>query len=701
MGFLGLLRRKGLFGITWGLPGAQTWEGAREFNLGLELGGSSEKLSDPYAKHSTVATAVSIFAGDAASVGWEMFPEGNDDDEIESHPILQLLEKPSPGMDGFQLRVGTYLSLKLFGEAFWYYPDVELGSKGGLRATSQPSGTISLLDPRSVSVDLTGRTPVWKLRVRGVSDVNLDETRLTQFRRANPYNPMRGLSEIESVLIEIETDHAAAMYNRAFFRDQKGIPAGMFLPSETMQSSPQEREDFTKRFNADAASSRRRISTAPPGWKWQDIGVSMKDMEFRSLREYDRELILAAIGVPPFMAGVLDKANYANAREQREAYWLGPQTRFLTYVQSVLNSDFLPKLGAAGVRLYPCWEQVKALVENLSQKVDIAQKLFAMGFPKRHINDRLELGMDVEDLEDADVGYLAFNVVPVSQVLDPPQPAALPPTKPAETDGLPPETLAFSEDQEKRRALVWRGIMARTLDLEKRFDQMIRRHLREIEDAVLENVNGIKGWRATQTKATELDLMFDMHDMKLRLSAQAAPLQRSALTRGGESVMSDLSIAQDFDAGNLRVQAKLAELSGKIQRIDSTVEAALRESLREGLHAGENVSQLAARVRSVMDASKARSMTIARTETGFAYNTGRYEGMKQAGVQRQEWLTARDSRVRDSHASPGVDGQVVAIGEPFKMGSGVSLLYPLDPSGPPGEIINCRCVAIPVIAEAS
>jgi len=705
MGFLGFIRRKGLFGITWGVPGAGTYETSRQFDLGLPLG-SQDALDEPYAKHSTVATALSIFVGDAASVGFELYPEGNDDDAIESHPVLTLLDKPAPGMDGFQLRVGTYLSRKLFGEAFWYYPEVELGSRGGLRATSQPMGQILLLDPRAVKLDLTGRMPQWFLQTSG-GRIDLDEMRLTQFKRINPYNPNRGLSEIDSVLIEIETDYASAQYNRAFFRDQKGIPTGLLIPSVEAAGSQQERKDFTDKFNSDAASSKRRIATTPPGWKWQDIGVSMKDMEFKGLREYERELILSALGpVPPFMAGVMDKANYANAREQKEMYWLGPQTRFLTEIQSVLNSDFLPKLGVSGVQLYPCWEQVKALVENLSEKVDIATKLFALGFPKRAINERLELGMQVDDLEDADVGYLPFNVTPVSMVLDPPAPAALPAADPNALDAAPPvKTLAFSEGQEKRRALVWRGIVARTRDLEMKFNQVVRRHLREIEEIVLDNVNGIKGWQATQAKGFErkdavIDLIFDLQAMQLRLQAQASPLQRAAIIRGGESVMSELGTATSFEAANLRVQAKLAELSHKIARIDSTVEAALRDALSDGIAAGESVPQLAERVRQVMDVSKARSMTIARTETGFAFNTGRNEGMKQAGVSRQEWLTARDARVRDSHAAVGVDGQIVGVGEPFTMGSGVTLLYPQDPSGPAEEVINCRCVAIPVVAEA-
>jgi len=45
----------------------------------------------------------------------------------------------------------------------------------------------------------------------------------------------------------------------------------------------------------------------------------------------------------------------------------------------------------------------------------------------------------------------------------------------------------------------------------------------------------------------------------------------------------------------------------------------------------------------------------------------------------------------------------VGMNEPFLVG-GASLMYPGDPNGPASEIINCRCVARPVvdwIAEAA
>jgi len=93
-----------------------------------------------------------------------------------------------------------------------------------------------------------------------------------------------------------------------------------------------------------------------------------------------------------------------------------------------------------------------------------------------------------------------------------------------------------------------------------------------------------------------------------------------------------------------------------------------------------------------------RGETIARTETLGAFNGGNHESLKQAAEQglvnpdniQRVWRDSSDGRVRDSHVA--VDGTVVGMDEPFIVG-GAPLMFPGDPSGPPGEIIGCRCVA--------
>jgi len=88
-----------------------------------------------------------------------------------------------------------------------------------------------------------------------------------------------------------------------------------------------------------------------------------------------------------------------------------------------------------------------------------------------------------------------------------------------------------------------------------------------------------------------------------------------------------------------------------------------------------------------------RGETIGRTETMAALNQSGIEAMQQAidagavqaGTVTKIWHTARDAKVRDSHAS--IDRQSVGIEGRFSNG----LAYPGDPSGGPSETANCRC----------
>lgn len=93
-----------------------------------------------------------------------------------------------------------------------------------------------------------------------------------------------------------------------------------------------------------------------------------------------------------------------------------------------------------------------------------------------------------------------------------------------------------------------------------------------------------------------------------------------------------------------------------------------------------------------------RAESIARTEALGAFNSGLYAGtLAQAEVHGDplsiQWWSTRDTRTRRTHRA--VHGEIRPIGEPFHVGTGY-LFYPHDITGPPDEVINCRCVAIEV-----
>jgi len=101
-----------------------------------------------------------------------------------------------------------------------------------------------------------------------------------------------------------------------------------------------------------------------------------------------------------------------------------------------------------------------------------------------------------------------------------------------------------------------------------------------------------------------------------------------------------------------------------------------------------------------------RAKTIARTEAlrsthqgeAAVWETAIRRGDIQAEQVVQRWVTARDEKVRHSHAS--MMGQTRAWGKPFTTGRAVSLRYPGDRKAPPEETVNCRCVLIRTLKPA-
>jgi SPP1 gp7 family putative phage head morphogenesis protein len=150
---------------------------------------------------------------------------------------------------------------------------------------------------------------------------------------------------------------------------------------------------------------------------------------------------------------------------------------------------------------------------------------------------------------------------------------------------------------------------------------------------------------------------------------------------------------------NLAVEWAKGNAVSKAKSITETTATVLRDVVAEGIAGGDSNDAIAKAIRQRYDqwsgkgdspVDRSRAMVIARTETGSAANWGAYNGglatAEAAGLEIQKvWIATSDQRTRDSHAE--VNGERVAKDEAF----GNGLLYPHDPNGDAGEVINCRC----------
>lgn len=153
-------------------------------------------------------------------------------------------------------------------------------------------------------------------------------------------------------------------------------------------------------------------------------------------------------------------------------------------------------------------------------------------------------------------------------------------------------------------------------------------------------------------------------------------------------------LAQGITADALKVinlQTRMAAL-GQVNPLD-----AMREITRQfgiaGLSRGKMITQ----------GVGYRAERILRTELNRTFNFAQHMQQQEASRQQPEallkrWIATADSRTRHSHlvAHRRYAMNPIPVTEPFEVG-GARMMYPLDPSAPPEETINCRCRSATIV----
>lgn len=132
-------------------------------------------------------------------------------------------------------------------------------------------------------------------------------------------------------------------------------------------------------------------------------------------------------------------------------------------------------------------------------------------------------------------------------------------------------------------------------------------------------------------------------------------------------------------------------LKETLQRDRQNIIYSLKSNLMQGVNRGESYSQMAKRMKEVVNGDYQKAVRIARTEVHRVKETGTYqsalEGEKAGIKQVKTWNSSNDGRTRKEHRR--LDGETIPLDEYFRVGS-AKTLKPGD-TGRAEHDINCRC----------
>ncbi|MFA5553473.1 MAG: phage portal protein [Phycisphaerae bacterium] len=700
---------------------------------------SDSKSTAPYKQVSTVFACVNKLI--ASIQGLPLVLSTVNEDIVESGAAYDLLfNNPATSWENFvKDTIGFYA---LYNDVFWLFLDSESGGKEIRVISGRQMHPIT--HNRLSSGELIG----WEFRgVHGETQkFTLDEVH--QWKSFNPYDKYHGLGPIDAAKVNIDYTFASALYNANVLAN--GAEPGVIIALQG-KPAPEEiqmlRENFDARHRGAAKAKRTAVITG--GADLKTVAMKLADMEVAQITELSDKKICSAFGVPPGVAGLITEAQYSQGPAQRDFVFntVIPLARlFAGHITSSLLTR-VPKskwlgggfetVAAAKLRNNKsyCYHKQKAkdTKSQLFAWFDTAQHPSVQEYDREVAEKALKFvdaGVPLNDIIEAydlpfpltDAGkyrWVGMGQVPADYILQAGLEGITGPSLPeGEESEEEPEKSVNSERQaasdcskadEQQRLRVWRGWVTSWLGIEREYQNAIRLFfvkqrnslIKKLQAAMPDSKSASGEIRATPDELIAR-VVFDIRkeNGKLRIINQtffgkASELGiRQSLTEVLGVKKDELKKLTEQTLRSPALKKKMEISTTKITDINKVTQQLVAKQLKQGLDAGESLSQLTGRLKDSFGFTLKRAQRIARTQTAGAVDSGRHYGMKTAGVELKSWLTSRDNEVRDAHKeAESTYAAGIPLDMPFTVG-GEELLYPGDPAGSAANIINCRCLQI-------
>jgi HK97 family phage portal protein len=322
-----------LMGWQWPWPARPRRDDARAEKKNATLGGGFVALHmqgearwtrqdyaglarEGFMRNPVVHRAVRMIAESAAAVPWLVYDGAQ---EMEEHPLADLLARPNTRQSGASFMEALYGHLLMAGNAY-----VELiGTGDGPREMHllRPDRVSVVADEAGWPVALEHREGSAKRRVALGSD---GDGRAVHLRLFHPLDDHYGFAPLQAALVALDIHNAAGRWNKALL-DNSARPSGalVYAPKEggNLTDEQYERLKLELEDGYSGAARAGRPMLLEGGLDWKAMALSPKDMDFIEAKNAASRDIALAFGVPPMILGIPGDNTYANYQEANRAFY--------------------------------------------------------------------------------------------------------------------------------------------------------------------------------------------------------------------------------------------------------------------------------------------------------------------------------------------------------------------------------------------
>jgi len=284
---------------------------------------SYSMLEQVYKKESWCRASIDVITRTATSNGWRLVPVNKVEEEKKAvlhkdiqrneniKRLVKLLEQPNDYDTFTDITSEIITDLHIYGDAY-----IEVVKD---KATKLPVALFNVYCPSMrIRVDEHGSILGYVQKMDWNKGAEFDLDQIIHFRLINPGSEVYGLSPLESLIIAVETDLYAQSYNKDFFKNDATPRLHVDLGNCTLPQLKRMREYWRTVYKGKGNAHKTIVTEGNA--KITPIGTAPKDMEFLNQRKFNRDEILAVLGVPPIMVGVVESSNRANSKEQANSF---------------------------------------------------------------------------------------------------------------------------------------------------------------------------------------------------------------------------------------------------------------------------------------------------------------------------------------------------------------------------------------------
>ena len=565
----------------------------------------------------------------------------------------------------------------------------------------------------------------YEVDMRNGTKVYLKPEDVMWIRRPHPLDPYLSITPMEAAGVAIEIENLAKLYNRNYLLND-GRPGALLVVRGEMDDD--DKDELKSRFRGNLSKTGAiSVISADDGVDFVDTSASPRDAAYMQMRQITKEEILSAFGVPESAIGNAAGRTFSNAGEELRVFWMEtmlPHLDMLARAFDELDDRYYVDFDTSSVPILIVAKQERQryLMDEFQQGL-ISVNEYRDGTGKKKVEselaDSLLQNPNQTPIANTEKPFKPEEQVPVDMAAGgAPAPAGqsgLPVTSPQVPEALAPEAVVppAPMSPETGAAPVPEGALSADFGMiefkseefadewdvkaeqdsdrwTEILDRALERYFERQQRVILEKSAGAKSRRALNSKALDIDQIFDSEVWQKQLDDDIRPMLKAIATDA--VTLSAQRSGMPPDVEEAEIDAIVEEQMRRLQKANSTTKEEITAAILIALSLGDDEDRMgllkAALIAIFANLLSKRKRIMAEQEAQAAHNAGVYLGGIRMGGVSKTWVTRKDSRVRGEHVF--LHGKTVDIKDGFTVGDS-SLRFPGDPLAPLSLTINCRC----------